>query len=952
MHWGIVRAVATVAVFVSGVAIWQPLASSADPAPIAFRSASSGFNATTTSLTIAKPAGVIAGDVMVASISARGNPNFVAPAGWAPIRLDVAGNVVRSAAYYRVATGSEGPSFTWTWSGIQNAAGGILAYSGVDTTTPVDAHSGAASTSASSSIVAPPVTSTVAGTMLVGLFATAQNATIVPPVGMSERFEALSSAGKYPVTAEAAEQSQAEPGSSGSRSAAASRNARNVGQLVALRPTAPPPSPSPSPSPTSTPTPPTGDPVIAAAGDIACDPDHAKFLNGEGTASECRQRHTSDLLVGSGYAAVLPVGDLQYEVGSLEDFGLSYDPSWGRVKASTRPVPGNHEYLTPGAAGYYDYFGAAAGDRTKGYYSYDIGAWHIIALNSNCLDVACGPGSAQELWLREDLRAHPNQCTMAYWHHPLFSSAGKSDSSVRPLWEALYDFNADVVITGHDHAYERFAPQTATGVADPVRGIRQFITGMGGRSHDSAGNLLANSQVRNNTTFGILELTLQDAGYAWRFAAEAAGPAFADSGSASCNGGPPPASAAPTAEATSWTTPEDSAIAVTLRAHDAESCELRFQIAVQPAHGSVSAPSSLPCSAGTPNTDTSRATYTPVANYNGPDSFGYRVVDASGASSVVTTVSLTVTPAPDPPVAAADGYATAPAQTLAVGPPGVLLNDTDADGDPLTAVLATPPANGTLDLNANGSFTYTPSTGFSGDDSFTYRAFDGAASSAPATVTIAVSGGPPPITFRSSAYGVVGSGNALTILRPPVLAAGDVMIASIDARGNPSFVAPAGWTLVRLDISGFVQRKATYFKVATAAEPDFYTWTWSAPQSAAGGIVAYANVDQAAPIAAHSGAASANSTSASIRAPSVSTTQPGAMILGFFAMAHNATIAPPATMSERFDAAANTGPYPVTSEGADMAQAEAGATGDLFATSSRTGWSIGQLIALRRAPGP
>jgi hypothetical protein len=269
--------------------------------------------------------------------------------------------------------------------------------------------------------------------------------------------------------------------------------------------------------------------VIAAAGDIACG-------SGSGTKSSCHQMATSNLLVGAGLAAVLPLGDLQYERGALASFQAFYEPSWGRVKSLTRPVVGNHEYGTKGAAGYFAYFGAAAGPAGKGYYSYDIGAWHLIALNSNCTQAGgCSAGSPQAQWLRADLAAHPTGCTVAYWHHPRFSSGSHGDTSlVEPLWQALYDGNADLVLSGHDHLYERFGPQTSTGVADPVRGIREFVVGTGGRSHYSFSSPQPNSEVRNSDTFGVLKLTLHADSYDWAFVPEA-GRTFTDSGSDNCH---------------------------------------------------------------------------------------------------------------------------------------------------------------------------------------------------------------------------------------------------------------------------------------------------------------------------------------------------------------------------------------------------------------------------------
>jgi hypothetical protein len=279
----------------------------------------------------------------------------------------------------------------------------------------------------------------------------------------------------------------------------------------------------------------TGDPVVAAAGDIACDPGHPSFNNGQGTATECRQLATSNLLVGAGDAAVLLLGDNQYEDGTLAKYNASYDPSWGRVKATTRPAPGNHEYNTAGATGYYAYFGAAAGDPARGYYSYDVGTWHLVALNSNCAAIGgCGAGSAEEQWLRADLAAHPAACTLAYWHHPRFSSGEHgSDTLTSALWQALYDAGADVVLVGHDHHYERFAPQTAAGALDQARGLREFVVGTGGRSHYGTPTIRANSEVRNSDTFGVLRLTLRPAGYDWRFV-PAVG-SFTDAGAASCH---------------------------------------------------------------------------------------------------------------------------------------------------------------------------------------------------------------------------------------------------------------------------------------------------------------------------------------------------------------------------------------------------------------------------------
>ena len=274
---------------------------------------------------------------------------------------------------------------------------------------------------------------------------------------------------------------------------------------------------------------------VAAAGDIACDPRSPHYNGGLGGRRDCRQLVTSDLLVGEGYEAVLVLGDVQYEEGAGDAFEESYGASWGRVKSITRPVPGNHEYRTADAAGYYRYFGAVAGAPAKGYYSYELGDWHVVALNSNCSDVGgCGAGSAQERWLRADLAAHPARCTLAHWHHPRYSSGQHgSDAKYIAFWQALFDASADLVLVGHDHDYERFAPQNALGELDLARGIREIVVGTGGRSLREFKDPSPNSEVRDATSLGILELTLGAAAYGWRF--RAAVGVFADAGSARCH---------------------------------------------------------------------------------------------------------------------------------------------------------------------------------------------------------------------------------------------------------------------------------------------------------------------------------------------------------------------------------------------------------------------------------
>jgi hypothetical protein len=236
---------------------------------------------------------------------------------------------------------------------------------------------------------------------------------------------------------------------------------------------------------------------------------------------------------------VATLGDNVYEDGTIEEFLNCYQPNWGRAKGRTNPSAGNREYRDPagGASGYFSYFGAAAGDPSRGYYSYDLGDWHVVVLNSSdsCVTVPCGSTSAQVQWLAADLAANPRTCTLAYWHHPLFSSYGPVvTSAVKPLWDTLYASGADVVLNGHAHNYERFAPQKPDGTQDTAAGIREFVVGTGGRSFHAFTTTAANSEARNANTFGILRLTLRASSYAWEFV-PVAGATFSDSGSANCH---------------------------------------------------------------------------------------------------------------------------------------------------------------------------------------------------------------------------------------------------------------------------------------------------------------------------------------------------------------------------------------------------------------------------------
>ena len=262
------------------------------------------------------------------------------------------------------------------------------------------------------------------------------------------------------------------------------------------------------------------------------------ILVGAGDIASCGSRHddaTAAVVARQG-GIVFTAGDNVYDVGSYQEFLDCYAPSWGRFKDRTFPAPGNHDYDTPGGTGYYRYFGARAGTAGKGWYAYNRATWRLYVLTSNCAAVGgCSMGSPQQRWLAADLAAHPHRCVLAYWHHPRFSSGKHGNNlDVQGFWITLYRADAEVIINGHDHDYERFAKQNYNGQRRPYHGIREFVVGTGGAGLRPFGPLLANSVVSRADTFGVLKLVLRPGKYSWQFL-PAAGGTFTDSGRGLCH---------------------------------------------------------------------------------------------------------------------------------------------------------------------------------------------------------------------------------------------------------------------------------------------------------------------------------------------------------------------------------------------------------------------------------
>jgi hypothetical protein len=580
------------------------------------------------------------------------------------------------------------------------------------------------------------------------------------------------------------------------------------------------------------------DPVLAVAGDIACDVGSAP------TATACQQKATSDILAGLGADAVLPLGDEQYNSPTLSIFNQMYEPNWGRVKSLSRPIPGNHEYQVPNADGYYKYFGAAAGDPTKGYGSWDMGAWHMIALNGECSSApqaGCAAGSPQEKWLRADLAANQGKCTLAYWHEPRFSSGnGGSNSLYQPFWQALYEAKADVILAGHSHSYERFDPQSPTGVADPA-GPRQFVVGTGGVNLKGFTAVLPNQVVRQNSTFGVMKLALHGSSYDWKFL-PIAGKTWTDAGTATCHAAKSVAPTVPTGLAVSGT-PTTSQVGLSWSASTDPGGPGVAGYRVY-RNGSTTPLNATPVSS-TNYTDT---TVAPATTY----SYTVSAVDTAGVESGKSTaVSATTAAAPTtgPKITLVDKTSTgnsAAVTAVTVGKPAgvvdgdLLISQITADNNP----TVTPPAGwspvvGPLSIGTSARvFTYYHVVSNAAAESSDYTWTLNSAQKWNAGIT-AFRGVNTTTPFDTAATTKVDSSATVATLAVPgvtTVTAGAVVVGGVGANSGASTVEPpAGWaesmeaTTIQIAESAYQQRP-------TAGATGTATWTFSKPVASAGWV--------------------------------------------------------------------------------------------------------------------
>ncbi len=483
-----------------------------------------------TGLTIPKPSGTAAGDILVAQIVVNsGSTTITAPSGWQLIRSTASSVAMVMASYYKVATSSEPSSYHWTFSASQPATGGISDYIGVSTTTPIDGSSGKVNGNTATASFTQ-ITTTVADDMVLALVGVSGNTTITPPSGYVEDYDRNDTSSSHGKTAEVSHAVKSTTGATAVASAKETTLAvTNITQLVALRPGASGPTPTPTTGPSPTPSP--SGLTVAVTGDMEC------------TTTDCQGTGVNNLVAQMNPAAFFPDGDLVFS-GTATNYNTYYNGAFGQFKSISDPVIGNHD----GSTAYYDYWNGKgiqtgpAGTRGQGWYSFSSGSWHFVVLNSNCItslasyQVSCQPGSAQINWLAADLAADTHQCTAAFMHIPYYTSGNIHYAELQTIVQTLYQYHVELLISGHIHDYQRFYPQDGNGNRDDALGVTQFVVGTGGGTLASAGNTpTAKNEARQiGHAFGVLGLNLYSGGYSYQFIA-APGSTGSDSGSDTCH---------------------------------------------------------------------------------------------------------------------------------------------------------------------------------------------------------------------------------------------------------------------------------------------------------------------------------------------------------------------------------------------------------------------------------
>ncbi len=480
---------------------------------ISFRAVATKANGTgSTGITIPKPTGTQAGDVLIAQVVVNSVAAAITPpSGWTLIRRVKSSSDIKQVTFYRIASASEPAFYRWSFGTTQAATGAIAAFAGVSPVTPVDASSGKLNFNTPVVSFAQ-ITTRVPNDMVLALVAVSGNTTVTPPSGFTEAYDVRNTASGRGKTAEMSRRLKVAAGLTAVGNAREGTLAvTNLTQLIALRPAS-------------------ADIVVALVGDMHC------------ATTTCQDAHTSDIVARMHPAAFLPLGD-EVDVGAYTNFLNYYDPLWGAFRLISHPEIGNHEGT---GTGYYDYWNGVgvqtgpAGTRGNGWYSFDLGSWHIVGLNSNCVPdsfhVDCQPGSEEIAWLNADLNAHPSLCTLAFMHHPYYTSGLRQYPELKTIFQTLYDHRVDLYFSGHIHYYQRFYPQDAASNRDDANGVTEFVVGTGGGAlaNVSSTATYKNEAVQIGKTFGVVRLVLHPGSYDFRFL-PAAGYTATDLGSGTCH---------------------------------------------------------------------------------------------------------------------------------------------------------------------------------------------------------------------------------------------------------------------------------------------------------------------------------------------------------------------------------------------------------------------------------